>query len=606
MSDTQQELELEIVEDQPELIYVNGTVPLFIGTVEDSVEKARNMGFQVFFVLGQEKVNGVSEPRIFKVINNLIGYAITPQPKIDLGLDELKPDAWFNLPPVPWSLAADINDFFREVHRRLGTEAIVMLTFDPIYLDDETRPEGCEPNDGWGVLVPKQTNTAGSCDYEPESIVDDKPDEVFIVGTCHSHPNMSAFCSGTDKKDQASFDGLHITYGWDKGSTKTDFHCELQLGGAFTMKPENVFSDMPKEIVNEKISPWLDRVEKKTYTTPSKPLSTVTGGGGYSGGSGSYANRGVGSTAAASGSVADEAKKRKEKYVNLPDNCPVPDKATVIAKTWQSFDELAFCPCCATPLKDEHFKKVRCAECMVYLMWNGLTLTNLIALREEAQLISLEIDPQEKPPRPIYIWEQKLSGGNLVESVACIWVGADPGKADAGSGSRSPAPGWIFCAQCGELTIDSDKFCWNCEAPIMPILQAIEGPRILSTGEIDFHRPDDDEDGFGPMDNICCNKDWKLCTCNNPLGYDETEPFIYDFCTENGIQMYSDANCADCVHQYSASCPGYRQFLKEFADTVDWMSLDDINQTNAPDGITVCSHWMGAQDFETTLMNEGM
>ena len=66
----------------------------------------------------------------------------------------------------------------------------------------------------------------------------------MIVGSVHSHPGMPAYASGTDHADQADFDGVHITFGWQNNvnSGATQYHIELQVSGeSYTLKPEDVF-----------------------------------------------------------------------------------------------------------------------------------------------------------------------------------------------------------------------------------------------------------------------------------------------------------------------------------------------------------------------------
>src|SRR5690606_38728771 len=128
------------------------------------------------------------------------------------------------------------------------------------YLDKPTESERAE---GWGVVVPEQSNTAASCNYDPQSVVDDLPDDgsVAIVGSAHSHPGMSAYCSGVDKADQMYFDGLHITFGWRVNSPQTEFHIEMQMSGsAFPFSVNQVFSDVPTAAADAQVKKWATNV----------------------------------------------------------------------------------------------------------------------------------------------------------------------------------------------------------------------------------------------------------------------------------------------------------------------------------------------------------
>jgi hypothetical protein len=143
---------------------------------------------------------------VVKVVNNIIGRSVSQVEDEIADLAAVRETAEYTLPGIPLEIVNRLDDFFRLVDAQHGTEAIVMLTFDPTKSDSS----------GWGVLVPEQTNTSVHCNYNPDSIVAEKPDHVMIVGSVHSHPGMAAYASGTDHADQADFDGIHITYGWQK------------------------------------------------------------------------------------------------------------------------------------------------------------------------------------------------------------------------------------------------------------------------------------------------------------------------------------------------------------------------------------------------------
>jgi hypothetical protein len=77
---------------------------------------------------------------------------------------------------------------------------------------------------------------------------------------------MAAYASGTDHGDQADFDGIHITFGWQKSVNNgaTQYHIEMQMAGtAYTLKPEDVFEDynISKDPDPEVIG-WTERVKK--------------------------------------------------------------------------------------------------------------------------------------------------------------------------------------------------------------------------------------------------------------------------------------------------------------------------------------------------------
>lgn len=402
-----------------------GGVPLFImsGDRDELIDDIKEHGCwvvmddaelqqmfpQVFYIVAEEHIvtktkthtnvtttTNSYKPGIFKVVSNLVGNAVTRAEADTIGLADVEQQAYFTLPPIPYDLINDIDDFFREVYRVHGTESIVIFTYEPIYENTDN------PSDGWGILVPDQTNTAASCDYEPESVVEEMPDDrdVRLVGTAHSHPGMQAFCSGTDKRDQSQFDGIHITYGWKKGSTETEFYIELQMGGGqFIFEPKDVFTELPPPVENEKAVEWAKKVKKGTV------------GGGKALGSGQSSAYGTG------GSWWSDP----DKYKNLPDGCPKPDDVTLVAAPLLSRDEMKNCPVCDTELKAREKETAKCLRCSTFLQWvemNGIE--DIVAAREKANMPSheLDVDKDPGPWKSIWVWEETTDkDGKLIDQV---------------------------------------------------------------------------------------------------------------------------------------------------------------------------------------------
>lgn len=210
------------------------------------------------------------EACIFKVVKNMIGRVVQPADdcfgETYVGVQQ---EALYHLPPIPKTLVKKLDEFFRLVHAQHGTESIVLLTFD----------ESNWSSDSWGVLVPKQENTSVHCKYDPDSVVELKPYHLSIVGSVHSHPEMSAYASGTDHEDQADFDGLHITYGWQKSKDNgaTQYHIEMQMSGsAYILKPEDVFeTDTSIKDPDPEVVAWTENVSKKAQPPYSATGVTV-------------------------------------------------------------------------------------------------------------------------------------------------------------------------------------------------------------------------------------------------------------------------------------------------------------------------------------------
>lgn len=402
----------------PPFIEVNswvGGVPLFImeddNLIDDISEhgcwfymsddddaEPQQMFPQVFYVVAEEHVvtktkattTGVQQtsssyhPGVFKVITNLVGNAIHKVEAESVGLGDVEQQAYFTLPRIPYELINLANDFFREVYHSKGTESIIIFTFEPAYLETDN------PSEGWGFLVPDQTNTAASCDYEPQSVIDEMPDDrdVRLVGTAHSHPGMAAFCSGTDKRDQAQFDGIHVTFGWKKGSQETEYYIELQMGGGqFVMDPKDVFTELPPPVENEQAKEWAKKVQKGNVGTGK---GKATSGTGYGTGSGSWWTD-------------------PDKFKNLPKGCPTPEKVTLISAPLLTEKEMKNCPVCDSELKVREKETAKCLRCQSFLQWVEMDgVEDIIEHRKKANMPSheLNIAGDTKPWKSIWVWEE--------------------------------------------------------------------------------------------------------------------------------------------------------------------------------------------------------
>lgn len=201
-------------------------------------------------------------PKLFKVVNNFVGRTVSiSTDEFPEEFRDIEEESIYSMPPIPLDIVNKLDEFFRLVHSQHGTESIVILTYDATK----------SGSDGWGVLVPEQTNTAAHCKYDADSIAAIKPDNVIIVGSVHSHPEMPAYASGTDHDDQADFDGVHITYGWQKSVNNgaTQYYAELQMAGKnYKLDIEDVF-----ESVTLQKDPDPEVVEWSTKVKKAFPLS---------------------------------------------------------------------------------------------------------------------------------------------------------------------------------------------------------------------------------------------------------------------------------------------------------------------------------------------
>lgn len=150
--------------------------------------------------------------------------AVVPVETISI-LEPENPSVELFLPPIPEPLTRDIVRFFAWVYGRYYTEAMITLHYN-----DEKR--------GYRIYVPKQKVSGNHIDYDtPENM----PDEV-LIGTLHSHCDMSAFHSEVDRHDEKSFDGIHGVFGgFSTFEGKQDFELSLQAvvnGSSFPLKQE--------------------------------------------------------------------------------------------------------------------------------------------------------------------------------------------------------------------------------------------------------------------------------------------------------------------------------------------------------------------------------
>jgi hypothetical protein len=323
--------------------------------------------------------------RLYKIVNNSTTRAMLPM-EIDPPFVAGTASARINLPPIPWDLIQKMDDFFRAIDKMYGTESIVLLTWDPAAKE-------------WGVLVPDQTNTPAACDYDPQSVAGEKPAHVEIVGSAHSHPGMAAFASGTDHKDQATFDGIHITYGWlAKNNNQTEYHVELQVqGSTFIVNPDHIFEKKTHE-TSPDIEEWAARVTKKTYGG-----GTVTHGTGYP----TQGTKTVGSgwDTSRSGSLPYSSRAK------LPSDAPADKDAAVWIGILKHDDE-AQCPFCSSIVTTRDIEARRCLACHQYIGLPGETNEDIFKVRSERTLYSKDINP-ESSNKKVYGWVRTEDNKNV-------------------------------------------------------------------------------------------------------------------------------------------------------------------------------------------------
>lgn len=267
-------------------IWMADGLACFLADSVDICDTIESFGFNIYYLLGNQSketkattttvagkttttpASVIKNAQLYRVVNNFVGRTVTiASPAFTDNIISVEEEATYNMPAIPHVLVDKLDQFFRLVDAQHGTESIVMLTYDI----DKEGPEG------WGILVPDQVNTSVHCNYDPDSIARIKPDNVMIVGSVHSHPGMAAYASGTDHADQADFDGIHITFGWQKSVNNgaTQYYAELQMAGkAYKLDIEDVFEDyIIDKAPDPEVVEWTDKVKK---VSPPKAGGSVT------------------------------------------------------------------------------------------------------------------------------------------------------------------------------------------------------------------------------------------------------------------------------------------------------------------------------------------
>jgi hypothetical protein len=158
-------------------------------------------------------------------------------------------------------IMAKAVDFFKKVNKKYGTEAEVIILWEPKKKE-------------YDLFIPYQACTGVSVNsiYDPADI----PLGWMVVGTMHSHCDMGAFHSGTDEADAKTFNGLHITVG--TLSTEPEFVAMMMVNKVDFHFDIEVVADISE--LDSAICPniWFDNlfkskreiIEKRTFKSLSK------------------------------------------------------------------------------------------------------------------------------------------------------------------------------------------------------------------------------------------------------------------------------------------------------------------------------------------------
>jgi hypothetical protein len=158
-------------------------------------------------------------------------------------------------PQVKRSTLEFIVGFFDRVYRLHGSESVVLLLWDM----ERRRYKVCVPEQEASVW---ESYTGRRSPQDVRYAVPPLPAGHLLVGDIHSHGNMAAFSSVTDRADERYRDGIHGVVGRVEREPP-EFHLELAIDGYhFGLEMGQVFEGYSQR---RRFVPrqWIDRVRVK-------------------------------------------------------------------------------------------------------------------------------------------------------------------------------------------------------------------------------------------------------------------------------------------------------------------------------------------------------
>lgn len=113
-------------------------------------------------------------------------------------LPSFQPKIGMKLPKAPPSIIFQAFMFFRYIYKQHSAESLLAYVYHP-------------EKKAFGFVCPDQVVHGTGIRYDNKTIK--IPPEVCLIGTFHSHCGFGSFHSGTDRHDEADFDGIHVTIG---------------------------------------------------------------------------------------------------------------------------------------------------------------------------------------------------------------------------------------------------------------------------------------------------------------------------------------------------------------------------------------------------------
>lgn len=122
----------------------------------------------------------------------------------------------------------------------------------------------------WHADSPTQVGRGASVSGSDEN--SKLPDGFYYIGTVHSHPNMRAFWSGTDHKDQDSTFGLHFVFGLTEGRANSVLCSIFTTSSKYDQEFTDVCEAVDFQETMEADPGWVKIIEAQTYVpAPRRP-----------------------------------------------------------------------------------------------------------------------------------------------------------------------------------------------------------------------------------------------------------------------------------------------------------------------------------------------
>jgi hypothetical protein len=176
-----------------------------------------------------------------------------------------EPSCFFQYPKVTQGQLEFIVGFFDRVYETYQSEAVVLLYWDLL-------------KKRYKLWIPDQEATVREFwdgDRVPEDVRYTMPMQMpphyLLVGDIHSHGNLSAYSSYTDKLDEKYRDGVHGVVG-KIDRDPPEFHLEFCVDGArFGLEFDDLFTGygQRRKMIPRK---WLDKVKVEMERVKRSPM----------------------------------------------------------------------------------------------------------------------------------------------------------------------------------------------------------------------------------------------------------------------------------------------------------------------------------------------